>query len=272
MTLLDRLEKKCQRFAVPNVTLYLIVGQVIFYLGVMSQFIDLDAMLLIPALVLKGQVWRLFSFLFIPPTTNLLFAFFGWYLFYMMGTALENQWGVFRYNLYLLIACLSTILFSFLTPGYAATNGFIGGSVFLAFAFLYPDFQLFLFFILPIRIKWLALLTWIGYFLVFAFGGWSGRFMVLASLCNFLLFFWRDIIAKIRYGRKKMARQASRIVVNEETLHRCVACGATEKTHRGLEFRYCGDCRPVSCYCIDHLPGHKHIQENKSTGGSRRTQ
>jgi hypothetical protein len=260
MTLLDRLEKKCHRFAVPNVTLYLIVGQVAFYLGVMSQWIHLDAMLLIPARVLEGEVWRLFSFLFIPPTTNLLFALFGWYFFYLMGTALENQWGVFRYNLYLLIACLSTILFSFLTPGYPAANGFIGGSVFLAFAFLYPEFQLLLYFILPIRIKWLALATWIGYFLVFAFGNWSLRFMVLASVCNFLLFFWRDIIGKVRYGHRKMAYQVAGIAAKDEPLHRCVACGATEKTHRGLEFRYCGDCRPVACYCINHLPGHTHIQ------------
>jgi hypothetical protein len=261
MTLLDRLEKKCRRFTVPNVSLYLIIGQVFFYLGVMSQFIDINDMLLVPADVLRGQVWRLFSFLFIPPVTNLLFAFFGWYIFYFMGTALENQWGVFRYNLYLLIGCIATILFSFLSPNYPATNGFIGGSVFLAFAFLYPEFQLYLFFILPIRIKWLALITWIFYFIAFAFGPWSERFMVLASVCNFLLFFWRDIIGRIKYGRKKMVEQAAGIVMKDEPMHRCVVCNATDKTHRGLEFRYCGDCRPVSCYCIDHLTGHTHIRK-----------
>jgi hypothetical protein len=264
MNLLNRLEKKFRRFAVPNVTLYLVAGQVFFYLGVMSGFIPIEEMLLIPAMVAKGQVWRLFSFLFIPPVTNILFAFFAWYFFCFMGTALENQWGVFRYNLYLLIGCLTAIGFSLLTPDYPATNAFIGGSVFLAFAFLFPDFQIYLFFILPIRIKWLALVTWIGYFVVFAFGNWSERFLVLASIFNFLLFFWRDIITKISYGRKQMARQVSRIATVEETLHRCIVCGATDKSHQGLEFRYCGDCRPVSCYCIDHLPGHQHIQTPKN--------
>ncbi len=266
MTLLDHLEKRFRRFAIPNVTLYLIIGQVAFYLAVTSQFVDIQDMLLIPANVYQGQVWRLFSFLFIPPVTNILFAFFAWYIFYFMGTALENQWGVFRYNIYLLIGCLTAIGFSFLTPGYPATNAFIGGSVFLAFAFLFPDFQLLLFFILPIRIKWLALVTWIGYLVVFALGNWSDRFMVLASICNFLLFFWRDILGTIKYGRKQMTRQALKIMVKEEPLHRCIMCGATDKSHPGLEFRYCGDCKPVSCYCINHLPGHQHIQKQKNTG------
>jgi hypothetical protein len=261
MTLLDRLENKCRRFAIPNVTLYLIIGQVFFYLCVMSQWIDINDMLLIPARVLEGQVWRLFSFIFIPPTTSLLFVFFIWYLFYLMGTALEGQWGVFRYNLFLIIGYIAAVGFAFLTPEFPASNKFIGGSVYLAFAFLYPEFQLLLLFILPIRIKWLALATWIFYFLVLAFGDWSGRFMVLASVCNFLLFFWRDIISKVRYGRSKMVNQIANIAAKDEPLHRCTVCGATDKSHKGLEFRYCGDCKPVSCYCIDHLTGHQHLRK-----------
>jgi len=263
MTLLDRLENKYRRFALPNVTVYLIIGQIFFYAGIMAQMIYVDELMLTPADVLKGQVWQLFSFIFIPPITNPLFAFFIWYLFYLMGTALENHWGVFRYNLFLLVGYMATVGFAFLTPGSQATNGFVGGSVFLAFAFLYPDFVLYLFFILPIRIKWLALVTWIFYFISFAVGPWSQRFMVLASICNFLLFFWHDILSKIRYGRIKMVRQATRIVEKDEPMHRCIACGATDKTHPGLEFRYCGDCKPVSCYCIDHLSGHQHIQTSK---------
>jgi hypothetical protein len=261
MTLLDRLERKCGRFAIPNITVYLIIGQIFFYVGIQAEMIYVNELTLIPANVLAGQVWQLFSFVFIPPITNPLFAFFAWYLFYLMGTALENQWGVFRYNLFLLVGYLATVGFAFLTPHYPATNGFAGGSVFLAFAFLYPDFQLYLFFILPIRIKWLALVTWIFYFISFAFGLWPERFMVLASICNVLLFFWRDIISKIKYGRKKMVRQAVSIAHKDEPLHRCAICGATDKSHPGLEFRYCGDCKPVSCYCIDHLPGHQHIRK-----------
>jgi hypothetical protein len=260
MTLLDRLEKKLRWLSIPNLTLYLVVGQVAFYLFAMTGKATPENMALVPEMVFHGQFWRLISFIFIPPLTNPLFAFFAWYLFYIMGTALENQWGVFRYNIYLAIAYLATVAFAFLTPESAASNTFLGGSVFLAFAFLYPDFQLLLFFILPIRIKWLALLTGVGYFLVLAFGDWSSRFLVLASICNFLLFFWRDIITRIKYGRQKMARQADRFMDDNKPRHRCVICGATEKTHRQLEFRYCGQCRPVSCYCIDHLPGHTHIQ------------
>lgn len=268
MTLLDRLENKYRRFAIPNITLYLIVGQVFFYAGIMTDLISRSELMLVPASVLKGQVWQLFSFIFVPPCSNPLFAFFAWYLLYLMGTALENQWGTFRYNLFLIIGYIATIGFAFLTPEFPATNKFVGGSVYLAFAFLYPEFVLYLFFILPIRIKWLALVTWIGYFLVFAFGDWSDRFMVLASVCNFLLFFWRDIFSRIRYGRIKMVEQAAWFAVKDAPMHRCAVCGATDKSRPGLEFRYCGDCKPVTCYCIDHLPGHQHIQpQNLRPGG-----
>jgi hypothetical protein len=260
MSLLDNLERRFRRFAIPQITLYIVAGQVVLYLFVMAGAIGLEQILLIPAVVLQGEVWRLITFIFIPPLDNVVFAFFAWYLFYLMGTALENQWGVFRYNIYLLIAYLATVGMAFLTPGFAATNVFIGGSVFLAFAFLYPEFQLYLFFLLPIKVKWLALVTWVGYFLGFVFGGWGTRLMILASTLNFLLFFWKDIIRKIKYGRKKMVQQARTHATQDEPLHRCVICKATEKTDKELEFRYCGQCRPVSCYCLDHLQGHEHIK------------
>ena len=85
--------------------------------------------------------------------TNRIFAFFAWYLFYLMGNALEGHWGAFRYNLFLLIGYLVTVAVAFLYPYAAATNIFIGGSVFLAFAYLYPDFQLYIFFIIPVRLN-----------------------------------------------------------------------------------------------------------------------
>jgi len=258
MSLLDKLERRFRRFAIPQLTLYIVVGQVMFFISVSTGAVDIEQMLLIPGMVLQGEVWRLITFVLIPPVMEPIFVIFAWYLFYLMGTALENEWGVFRYNIYLLIAYLTTIAMSFFTPGLAATNAFIGGSVFLAFAFLYPDFVLYLFFILPIRIKWLALVTWIGYFLSFVFGGWSGRLLVLASILNFLLFFGKDIIRKAKYGRRHMVRQAQEYSRRDEPLHRCVICGATEKTNRELEFRYCGQCKPVACYCMEHLTDHEH--------------
>src|SRR5512144_1586486 len=191
MSLIDKLDRKFRRYAVHNVTTYLIVGQVIFFLFVLSGRFILDRVVLIPELVRAGEWWRLITFLFIPPLTNPIFAFFAWYLFYLMGNALEGHWGAFRYNLFLLTGYIVTVAVTFLFPFSAATNIFIGGSVFLAFAYLYPDFQLYLFFIVPVKIKWLALLTWIGYAYQLLVGSWSTRVLVLASISNFLLFFGR---------------------------------------------------------------------------------
>jgi hypothetical protein len=163
MNISDYLEKKFRRFAIPNITLYLITGQVVlFVLNLVGQF-DLAFTLLIPELVREGQWWRLIAFIFTPPAAHPVFIIFAWYLFYLMGNALEGHWGTFRFNLFLLVGYTVTVAVSFLFPAYPATNIFIAGSVFLAFAFLYPDFEILIFFILPVKVKWLALITWIGY-------------------------------------------------------------------------------------------------------------
>jgi hypothetical protein len=268
MNLLDKLEKRIGRFALTNVTLYIIAGQVIFYVLWLTNRFDLQIILLIADRVLKGEIWRLFTFAFVPPEWNVVFAFFAWYLFYLMGMALENHWGAFRYNIFLLIGYLATVGVSFLTPDMPLTNAFIGGSVFLAFAFLYPDFAVYLFFILPVKVKWLALVTWIFYFFSFVFGGWTTRLTILASVANFLLFFGRDIVAKIKAGRRRMAVQAQRLAQQNKPFHQCAVCGKTDRSHPNMEFRYCGQCKPTRCYCKDHIFNHEHIvktQDNRKS-------
>ncbi|HEG42745.1 MAG TPA: hypothetical protein ENH94_01720 [Phycisphaerales bacterium] len=259
MNLLDHLEKRYRRFAVPHMTRYIVLGQVAAYIFIAMEQIDPAQMAFVPKLVLEGQIWRLITFVLVPPFRTPISIFFGLYLFYLVGSALENHWGAFRYNVYLLIAYVSTVIFAFFTPGYAATNVFIGGSFFLAFAFLYPDFQLYLMFILPVRMKWLAMLAWIIYFLVIVFGNWSGRFMALASILNFLVFFGADVVRKAKYGRRKMTQQATRYATKDKPRHCCVVCGITEKSQDKPEFRYCNICQPTACYCTEHLEGHEHI-------------
>lgn len=257
MNVLDTLERKLRRFAVPNVTLYLVIGQVFFYAASMTERFDIMRIVLIPDLVLAGEWWRLITFIFIPPITNVVFAFFGWYLFYLMGSALEGHWGAFRYNLFLLIGYIFTVAASFLVPGSIATNVFIGGSVFLAFAFLYPDFVLYIFFILPVKIKWLALITWIGYGWALLTGSRETRYLVLASIGNFLLFFGRDILWKIKTGRRKMEEQARQYTEAREPFHRCTVCGVTDASNPNMEFRYCRECGGLG-YCKDHIFSHEH--------------
>jgi len=257
MALLDTLENKFKRYAVTNVTLYLIVGQVLFFLFQQSGRFILQRVVLIPDFVLMGEWWRLITFLFIPPPMNPIFAFFAWYLFYLMGSALEGHWGAFRYNLFLLVGYAVTVLVSFVLPMYTATNIFIGGSVFLAFAFLYPDFQMYILFILPVKIKWLALLTWIGYAWQVLFGDWSTRLFVLASISNFLLFFGKDILWRMKTGKRVMTAQAKQFSGIRDAFHTCSTCGITDLSHPQMEFRYCADCGGLG-YCKDHIFDHEH--------------
>jgi hypothetical protein len=257
MGLIDKLDRKLRRYAIHNVTLYLIIGQVIFFLFVMSGRFVLDRVVLVPEFVKAGEWWRLITFLFIPPLTNPIFAFFAWYLFYLMGSALEGHWGAFRYNLFLLTGYLVTVAVTFLFPLSAATNIFIGGSVFLAFAYLYPDFQLYILFILPVKIKWLALITWIGYAYEMIVGSWHTRLLVLASISNFFLFFGRDIIWKMKTGNRSMVAQARQFTGKKEPFHKCSVCGKTDISHPQMDFRYCSDCGGLG-YCKDHIFNHEH--------------
>ncbi len=252
MSWLDRLEKIWRPYSIKGVTLHLIMGQFVCYALSLSKPEILDAIVLVPARVFEGEIWRLATFLFFPPLSSVpIFLFFAWYLFYLMGDALEPQWGTSRYNRFLLIAYVATVVVSFLTPAFPATNAYIAGSVFLAFAYLFPDFQLMLFFILPVKVKWLAMLTWFGYFFRFAVGPWADRLAVLAAVSNFLLFFGRDILTAMRAGRYRMVRQVEQIKREQQPVHRCVVCGVTDKSEPGMDFRYCSRCADSACYCRD---------------------
>lgn len=264
MPLLDKIERTLGRFAVPHISLWIVAGQFIVLLLAMSGKADLDNFVLVPELARQGEWWRLISFVFLPPPTSFVFVAFAWYLFFLMGNALEGYWGVFRYNLFLLIGYVLTVGVAFFTPGMAATNAFIGGSVFLAFAYLNPDFELMIFFILPVKIKWLALLTWIGYTITCIFGTWSSRLMVLASVGNFLLFFGRDIVLTMGYRRRRMQHQAKKFARSgdePEPRHRCHVCGKTDLSHPELDFRYCSQCAGDQCYCPEHIRNHAHVVE-----------
>ena len=206
-----------------------------------------------------GEWWRLVTFLFIPPLTNPIFAFFAWYLFYLMGSALENHWGAFRYNLFLLVGYIMTVAVSFIMPSYPATNIFIGGSVFLASPTSIRISSFIFFLSLPVKIKWLALLTWLGYAYTLLTGYWDVRLMLLASIANFLLFFGRDILWRVKTGKRTMATQVRQFSGKREAFHTCATCGITDISHPPMEFRYCPQCSGLG-YCSDHIMNHEHRQ------------
>lgn len=265
MAFLNRLERILGRFAIHHLPLYLVAAQVIVLTVALFGRPDiLNFIALLPAAVLEGQVWRVVSFLFVPPVdpTRLtmfgaVFLAFGWYMFWMMGSALEGYWGAFRFNLFVLTGWLLTVLVSFLFPMTWATNAFLAGTVFLAFAFLNPDFEILLFFILPVKIKWLALIAWAGYAFTFVVGNWPERLAVLAAVGNFFLFFGGEMVTRVRTGRRRMehqARVAAARSEEREPRHRCAICGKNDITHPNEEFRYADDDQ---CYCSQHRGGKR---------------
>ncbi len=263
MRLLDQLQRRFGRFAVPHLTEGLIALQVLAFTAGYLQPGFLEKIRLVPSRVLEGQVWRLATFVCQPPPMNLIFLIFFWYLFYLMGMALEGTWGTFRYNLFLLTGYVATVAVSFLQPDSPASVEFLQGSIFLAFAYLYPDFEILLFFLLPVKVKWLALLqaAYYGYSLLTA--DWMGRLLVAASLCNFALFFWHDIYLRMRAGGRRMAGQAARMQSARRPRHTCVICGANDLTHPKMSFRYCSKCAGGPCYCAEHIHDHAHLVEDK---------
>jgi len=267
MSLLTRLERLLGRFAIANLSLYLVAGQVLFWgLAVLTGF-PLERIALLPVAVFAGEAWRVVTYLLVPPPVNpgafgVVMTAFAWYLFYLMGTALEHYWGNFRYNAFIGLGWFLTTAVAFLTPAVYASNLFLAGSVFLAFAQLNPDFELLIFFLLPVKIKWLALLQWLYYGYVMVAGGWSARLAVLAATGNFLIFFAGDIVERMRTGRRRMAYQASVFAARpeeNEARHRCRVCGKTELTHPQLDFRYCSKCAGNQCYCAEHIFNHEHV-------------
>ncbi len=250
MKFLDSLEKRYAHLAVPNVALTLIIAQLVVYAAILFGRVQFEGLLLIPKAVIAGEWWRLVSFLVAPPhvaTTafQALFLAFFWYIFWMMSSALESAWGVFRFNVFLLAGVLFTVIGAFLGQLISSdalifvSPRFLYLSVFFAFATLHPNIEFLLFFILPIKVKWLAWLA--GGLTAFAFlfaPTLGDRVAILAPLLNYLLFF-KDALAQSMQARKRRAKfDAERRASESEALHTCSECGASEQSHPERDFRY----------------------------------
>ncbi len=253
---LDKLERRWRHLAIANLTIPLIAGQVAFYIIVAMDQQFYARLVLIPQRVFAGELWRVFTFAFEPPTMSPIFVIFGWYILWLMGSGLESHWGTFRYNLYVMIAYAAMLFAAFISPPGMPTSLYLGSSIFLAFAYLYPNFELCIFFLLPIKIKYLALLTWFFLFLSVAQGSWL---MPLASVANFLIFFGRDLFWRAKAGNRRIVEQRRRIRNEQLPFHECAICGITEKTHPNTDFRYCSKCDGDYEYCEEHLRTHEHV-------------
>jgi hypothetical protein len=229
-----------------------------------------------PERVLAGEYWRLVTFLFDPPINNLIFAVFFWYLLYLMGTTLEVTWGTFRYDVYLLIGWVGTIAAAFISyfaqgpvPGMDITNGFLCGTVLLAFARFFPEFTLYTMLVIPIKMRWIATAQWAVYAYSFLLGPWPSRAAIVASVANYLLFFGSDIWRDIKQGHRRMRFHARTLQTPQRIVHACRTCGITSDDAPHMQFRYCSNCEGDSCYCPAHLRNHEHVVAQVS--GARET-
>ncbi len=253
---MDKLERRLGFIAIPGLIRIVVGFSALVFLLVWLDPAYAAVLNLDPALIRHGQVWRLVTYIFVPQTVSPLWIIFVLWFLWWIGEGLERAFGAFRLTLYFFLGMLGTTAAAFFF-GSNFANAMLIASLFYAFARFYPDEVMYVFFILPLKIKWvawaMALFLFIGLFL----GTNAYRMSVLAALSNYLIFFGADIMHEARNrsavkGRRARYESSSRD--ESEPLHRCAVCGATEQTDANLEFRVARDGQE---YCMPHLPKGK---------------
>lgn len=285
---INNLERKLGKYAVPNLTLYIIGLYVVGYvLQLAPSSVNLTSFLTLnPALILHGQIWRIISWILIPPSSFSILIIITLVFYYFIGTTMERTLGTFRYNLFIFAGMIFMIIGAFLAyvvyhivdPVNSAaymyylsptfSTYYLQQMVFLAFAITYPDMQVLLMFIIPIKVKWMGIVY--GVMLVYeCIAGLVGSnycvfFAVGSQLLNLFLFYLSTGKAK-RFNPGEVKRRTNfqknvRMTPPGVTRHKCAVCGRTEKDSPNLEFRFCSKCNGNYEYCQDHLFTHQHVK------------
>ena len=285
MKFIDKLERKFGRFGIPNLTIYMIVCYVIGYALMIVNPGILNWLSLEPAYILRGQVWRLVTWVLYPPSTSgvVWFAIAVLFFYYPIGTSLERTIGTFKYTLYILSGVIFTILGAFILYFLLGGNVLVGNvfstyyislSTFLAYAMCYPDMQVLLMFIIPVKMKWMA----IFYVVIVVYemiqyvmaGAWYLVIPIVASLLNFIIFYFgtkdfsrynpKEIHRRNEFRRAMEPQGRMKSGSGSVTKHKCAICGRTELDDPNLEFRFCSRCNGNYEYCQDHLFTHTHVK------------
>lgn len=278
MRLVERFAYQHPHFGLRHLMRYLVGGNLLVWvLCVLLRNNTLYAYLLFDAqAILHGQVWRLVTFLFVPFSTRSLLALLSFYFYYWMGDLLENYWGTPHLNIYVLLGWLFTVLFGFCVyfitgfPGYQITGFYLYMSMFFAVATMFPDIQVLLFMIIPVKMKWLAIAN-AALFLFGVVSGWGSfplNLLPLVAMLNYLIFFgselWRRVPRRASAETVHFRRESARIrreQRHELYKHKCAVCGRTDVSNPELEFRYCSRCAGYHCFCQDHINNHIHFTE-----------
>lgn len=284
MDFLTKLERKYGKFSIPNLTLILIAG---FVLGYFIEIFAPEALSIIsmdPEKILHGQVYRLITWVVIPPQSINIFVVIMLMFYFHVGRTLENYWGDFRYTLYIIAGIIFTdigmmvtylimaamgqasLLSAYAAYGlYGASTYYLCLSMFLAYAFMFPDLQVLYMMIIPIKVRWLGYLD-IAYLIVtiVQYGlnqYYTGMVTVIMSVLNFIVFYMmmkgKNRVTPAHRKRKRRYKQEVR-QTQMLTRHKCAICGQTEEDDPTLEFRYCSRCKGNYEYCQNHLFTHEH--------------
>lgn len=262
----SKIKYRYKNFGIKNLMLVIIFANILVYLLSMFGNVNLSLSLaLIPDRVFSGEFWRIISYIFIPPTFNPFFLIFVLMFYFYIGRELEEYWGTFKFNLYyfsgVLISSVTAMVFNIPIVSVSDLNL----SLFLAYAVLRPEHVVYLFMIIPIKMKYVSIvtLTILGYkFLVTSF--WQVRFLVIAPILNFIIFFFPYFLkntmndVKNRKRREQYNSKVLKFDNSKKSIHMCCECKRTEKDDENLEFRYCSKCGGSYEYCSDHIFKHNH--------------
>ena len=274
--IIDRFCTKHSRFGIPNLAMYVAIGQaavglVDLVMGLLLKRHIITALMFYSPYILRGEVWRLFTFIFVPTSTNPFYLLLSCYVIFWTGQMLEREWGTAKFNLFYLCGVLWSIVGGMFLGSISIY--YIHLSFFLVIATMYSEMQVLFMFVLPIKMKWLALLD---VALILLEGVESGPFVILLALpsfINYFIFTWPFWSMKLGFARrradpqvinfKKAQRQAQKKA--RETggyLHKCAVCGLTDQDDPNMEFRYCSKCDGYYCYCANHINNHIHIHND----------
>ena len=278
---IDRFSIKHRRFGLRNLMLYFIIAYgAVYLLSMMDTTYTVQNFIVFnPALILRGQIWRLITWVFYPSTSNIIFTAIMLYFYYFIGSTLEREWGTPKFNIYYLFGILMHVVFAFVVWLIAGQvvfidSSFLNLSMFFAFAVFYPDQRVLLFFFIPIKIKWLALVD-AAFFLITIVSSILNHqyfyiIVPIAAVMNFLVFCLDDLMRYLRPYKtrtsaqtinfKRAAKQKMREESAQPYRHKCSVCGKTDADYPNLEFRYCSKCNGYHCFCIEHINNHVHFK------------
>ena len=271
----NKIERFCYNhpnFGISNLMKYVAIANVAFWLMNVVNPMFLQYIVFDPALIMRGQVWRIISFMFYPPNTGLL-ALLVFYFYYWIGSILEREWGSGPFTVFFFSGVLLTVIYGFVMYfvfGYRVMldSSYIYLSMFFSFAAMYPDMQVLFMFIIPVKMKFLAIIDAVFFLLAVLGNPFPINLLPLVALLNFFIFCAGDLKAfmprKASKSTINFRKESARIRHEQQSklyTHKCSVCGRTDVDHPELEFRYCSRCEGYHCFCVEHINNHIHFTE-----------